>query len=276
MSQSLLRAIQEYLDAEVILDWRREMGADVAEQAKRVDRARRRLQRQLGDAHPSDASLVQAAETYLNAHLADRIGGAGQRDHQLVDRARRDLLSKAGAAAGASDAGADADAARRRPIPLTGRILIAIDASQPSEWAIDVGGGLARSLDAHVMVLHVVEPLGGDTLYAADDLVAQRRQEGAAILERARRALPPAIESDQMLVDGEVGSEIVTAARIWEADLVVMGTRGRGRFAQIILGSTAEQVIREAHCPVLTVGHEPHRFVGQAPRQTGAALLSDS
>jgi hypothetical protein len=47
-----------------------------------------------------------------------------------------------------------------------------------------------------------------------------------------------------------------------------MGTRGRGRFAQLILGSTAEQVIREASCPVLTVGRAPDRFVGQVHQKS--------
>ena len=256
-SESLLRSINDYVDADVVLEWRRGMGADDSEQVKRVDRARRRLQRLLTEAQPSDASLIQAAETYLNAHLTERIGGEHQPEHQSVQRARRELLEKVGAAPDS------ADDETTRPVPLASRVLIAIDDSRPSEWAIDVGGGLALSLDAHVMVLHVVEPLGGDLVYAADELTEQRRRDGMALLERAQRALPSNVDSDQMLVEGEAGSEIVTAARVWEADLIVMGTRGRGRFAQLILGSTAERVVREAPCPVLTVGRAPERFVGQ-------------
>ena len=263
-TRALTRSINDYIDADVLLEWRRGIGADVTEQVKRVDRARRRLQRQLAEAQPSDASLIQAAETYLNAHLADRIGGADQQDHQSVQRARRELLERVGAASGTAQ-----DSATVRPIPLTSRVLIAIDASPPSEWAIDVGGGLARSLDAHVMVLHVVEPLGGDLVYAADELTEQRRRDGLAMLDRAQRALPSNVDADQMLVEGDAGGEIVTAARVWEADLIVMGTRGRGRFAQLILGSTAEQVIREAPCPVLTVGRAPERFVGQVHHKAG-------
>jgi nucleotide-binding universal stress UspA family protein len=257
-TRALSRSIQDYIEADVLLEWRQEMGGDVAEQVKRVDRARRRLQRELANGQPSDASLIQAAETYLNAHLADRIGGADQPDHRSVQRARRELLEKVGAASGPA-----VDGEVPRPIPLTSRVLIAIDASPPSEWAIDVGGGFARTLDAHVMVLHVVEPPGGDLVYATDEPAEQRRRDGTLMLERAQRALPSDVDSDQMLVEGDAGNEIVTAARVWEADLIVMGTRGRGRFAQLILGSTAEQVIREAPCPVLTVGRAPERFVGQ-------------
>jgi Ala-tRNA(Pro) deacylase len=49
----------------------------------------------------------------------------------------------------------------------------------------------------------------------------------------------------------------VQAAHDWGADLIVIGTHGRGRFSSFILGSTAEAVIRRATCPVLTVAHDP-------------------
>jgi nucleotide-binding universal stress UspA family protein len=46
-----------------------------------------------------------------------------------------------------------------------------------------------------------------------------------------------------------------------EIDLIVMGTHGRGALAHMLLGSVAEQVVRRAPCPVLTVRHPEHDFV---------------
>jgi nucleotide-binding universal stress UspA family protein len=77
-----------------------------------------------------------------------------------------------------------------------------------------------------------------------------------------------------MIRTGAAAEEILFAARLWEADLIVMGTRGRSRVAQFVLGSTAEAVIRQAPCPVMTVGHAPERFVGQPKRSSSESLLA--
>jgi nucleotide-binding universal stress UspA family protein len=48
--------------------------------------------------------------------------------------------------------------------------------------------------------------------------------------------------------------ELINASK--EADLVVLGSRGAGGFTRLMLGSTADQVVRHAHCPVTIVPHE--------------------
>jgi len=55
--------------------------------------------------------------------------------------------------------------------------------------------------------------------------------------------------------------EIVRYAKDRDIDLIVMGTHGRGPIAHMLLGSVAEQVVRKAPCPVLTVRHPEHEFV---------------
>ena len=268
-SQALIRSINDYVDADVALEWRRHAGVESSQQVRGVERARRRLQRRLSKALPSDASLVQAAETYLNAHLAQRMAEGERPDNFEIQRARRDLIERL-------DGPTQSDPEFRsnmRPIPATSRILLAIDDSPPSQWATDVAGGLAQALDANVMVIHVVEPTERDLARDADEVVEQRRRDATALLERVRRSLPAAVESDHVLREGTPSGEIASAARMWEADLIVMGTRGRGRFATFVIGSTAEAVVREAPCPVLTVGHEPERFVGQSSGMNAETAL---
>ena len=79
-----------------------------------------------------------------------------------------------------------------------------------------------------------------------------------------------------MLRTGAAAEEIVAAARLWEADLIVMGSRGRGKLAQLLLGSTAEAVIRGASCPVLAVGHEPAKFLGQFKHSLDEKVFAES
>ena len=66
-----------------------------------------------------------------------------------------------------------------------------------------------------------------------------------------------AVPKDCALLEGPAAREIVEAAVEWDADLIVMGTHGRGRVASFLMGSTAQEVIREARCPVLAVPDRP-------------------
>ena len=143
--------------------------------------------------------------------------------------------------------------------PRHKRIFIAIDGSVQSGWAAEYGGELAKELSGRVMLFHAIRPDTSvfDTTAKQLEHDEAARREGNLALERARLLLPPRVEYDSMQTEGVPGDEIVAAAKRWEADVIVMGTHGRGHVAQFLLGSTAEAVIRHAHCPVLTVGREP-------------------
>ena len=65
----------------------------------------------------------------------------------------------------------------------------------------------------------------------------------------------------QEVVFGVPFLEMIRYAKAKEMDMIVMGTHGRGAIAHMLLGSTAEKVVRKAPCPVLTVRDEEHEFV---------------
>ena len=138
------------------------------------------------------------------------------------------------------------------------RIMIAVDDSFPSRWAVQYGGQLAKELGARMMLLHVVTPdvSSIDLPRAPEELAAEARAKGENLLDRIEKFVPPQVQLDHMLCEGHPAQEILQAARTWEADILILGTRGRGRFAQFLLGSVAEAVIRQATCPVLTIGHD--------------------
>jgi nucleotide-binding universal stress UspA family protein len=63
----------------------------------------------------------------------------------------------------------------------------------------------------------------------------------------------PGVDVEYRLMEGEAISTIVQVARETGADLLVMGTHGRGGLMRVLLGSVAEGVLREAPCPVMTI-----------------------
>jgi nucleotide-binding universal stress UspA family protein len=72
------------------------------------------------------------------------------------------------------------------------------------------------------------------------------------------------VSADRIIREGVADTEIIAAAKEWKADLIVLGSHNRGRFARLLLGSTAESVLRGAPCPVLVVTHPPKSSNAQA------------
>ncbi len=147
-------------------------------------------------------------------------------------------------------------------------ILLATDFSEPSRLAQDYARSLAKAFGAQISVLHVLEDLAAhawttEVYVAALPGVHEEMERQAR--ERLEALFTPE-ESAEFRVQLELrmGSpfvEIVRYAREQPADLVVLGTHGRGPIAHMLLGSVAERVVRKAPCPVLTVRQESHEFV---------------
>lgn len=143
------------------------------------------------------------------------------------------------------------------------RILAAIDGGQSSARAFTHAIALSKALGAELRALHVADmgwlPLGPELAIETQRLATARRAEGARALSSAlEEARAAGIASTTSLVETgapgqRVASQIVQAAQAWPADLLVLGTHGRGGAERLMLGSVAEGVARRSTVPVLLV-----------------------
>lgn len=150
-------------------------------------------------------------------------------------------------------------------------VLVATDFGEASGTALAYGRDLARTFGATLHVLHVVDDVPAKAIsaegYAVDFSALQREIE-----KSARKRLDSVVRDDDRR---ELGAKailrtsttpalaIASYAKEANIDLIVMGTHGRGGMAHLFLGSVAERVVRTGPCPVLTVRHPEHEFVGQ-------------
>jgi nucleotide-binding universal stress UspA family protein len=144
--------------------------------------------------------------------------------------------------------------------PLFTRILCAVDFSDCSMRGLDYAMSIAQEADAGLTVLHVLDvPLEVQEFFAGDSDVfstytARARAERQA---RLRTAVPDAVRAyctvETLLAEGKAAPEVLRVAAEQQSDLIVIGIHGRGAADLLFFGSTAQQVVREANCPVLTL-----------------------
>jgi nucleotide-binding universal stress UspA family protein len=148
-----------------------------------------------------------------------------------------------------------ADVMPRGPAPFT-RILCAVDFSDCSRLAFDYALSLARECNARLTLLHVLEtrPLYVDFSPAAViDLEAWTREARARLRAMTSDGDRTTCTVSELVREGIPHREILTAAGELDADLIVLGVRGRGAADRLLFGSTTHHVIREARCAVLTL-----------------------
>jgi len=138
-------------------------------------------------------------------------------------------------------------------------ILIATDFSEASEKALHYSLALARFYGSKFCLAHVVSSLGpamaGPGAIAACEEAVSR---DAAELENSliQTGALTGIQHKFIVRQGELWPELREIIRQESADLLVVGTHGRHGIAKLFFGSSAEQIFRQADCPVLTFG--PH------------------
>lgn len=137
------------------------------------------------------------------------------------------------------------------------RILVPVDFSKLSLRAFEVAVPLARDSGARLFLLAAIEsavyPGGLDpvlTMTPDSELVANAKAE---LPKLVRRFVPPSVCVTLLVELGGAAGVITRVAEEQAIDLIVLASHGRTGLSRVLLGSTAEQVVRYAHCPVYVV-----------------------
>jgi universal stress protein A len=138
------------------------------------------------------------------------------------------------------------------------RILIALNNEPLAVHAADEGIELARALKSELGFVYVIgEPseIGADCGVSAEETIKIAKEDGKELIATIRQRVPELAALEFMPI-GSAAVEIVKAAKEWPANLIVIGSHGRGGIQRAVLGSVAEAVVRHASCPVMVVKAE--------------------
>jgi nucleotide-binding universal stress UspA family protein len=134
-------------------------------------------------------------------------------------------------------------------------VVCGVDGTQDSRWAARVAGEIAHELDDELVLVHVAEDLPTFSYGDARRRELQRREtiEAATpMLERAAAAVPE-VKAETSVVFGDAVDALIAVALEKEAELIVVGSRGRGPLASMLLGSVSARLTAIAPSPVVVV-----------------------
>ena|SRR5579871_3604447 len=127
------------------------------------------------------------------------------------------------------------------------KVLVALDVTQPEEIVAEIASRSWPS-DTSFFLLHVVEPFpftkAGDSLDRAIETAEAQLHETAALLRS------PGCVAEELVLVGRPAKTIVKLAASLKVDLIIVGSRGHRAATRLLLGSTAETVLRHAACSV--------------------------
>lgn len=147
------------------------------------------------------------------------------------------------------------------------KIVCPVDFSMYANHALEYAIAFAQKYSAQLKLVHVMETVSVTFAYSEIDVIDpslhERLREDyenrlAELAAQTRERHEPVIPEMRF---GKPFSEIIAAAKEWDADLIVMATHGRTGLEHALIGSVAEKVVRKAPCPVLTIRHPEHNFV---------------
>ncbi len=136
------------------------------------------------------------------------------------------------------------------------KILLAVDGSEHSTRAAKEAGHLARAMKSdglRIVVAFDRIPASLGEPYR-QQLIDARLDEANEIVRKARDAIgeiPGEIQPE--VIEGSAAEVIIDAAKACGSTVIVMGSRGMSRIADLVLGSTSQKVVSHAPCPVLIV-----------------------
>jgi len=137
------------------------------------------------------------------------------------------------------------------------KVLVPVDGSDNSFRALDHAISLAESTGARVTAMHVIER--PPTVYVEsqkllNDLLDNYKKESEKVLDKCKQiADKSGVKIETVMAEGDAASTIVGYANKEGFDVIIIGSRGLGRFKEMVLGSVSNKVLHHAKCPVLII-----------------------
>ena len=132
-------------------------------------------------------------------------------------------------------------------------ILVAVDGSKHSDAAFDVALDIAQKYGSQLFVLHVFQGgTGAGTLVSSTDEDVNRSTGQQVLNSYEETAKERGLQNvDILLQEGDAAKRIMETANEIKCGLLILGSRGRGGFKDLLLGSVSHKVTSHADCPVL-------------------------
>jgi nucleotide-binding universal stress UspA family protein len=144
-------------------------------------------------------------------------------------------------------------------VPRYRHVLVAFDGSPSAELALDHAIAMAQVYRARLALVAVVAPPPLLAWQAPGGIRGMHESEQTlldAALRRAADRVPDDMSVTSRLLDGDPAREIMRLARDGDHDVIVMGSRGRGRITAALLGSVSNRVMHDSEIPVIVI-HPP-------------------
>lgn len=152
-------------------------------------------------------------------------------------------------------------------MPHITRIVVPVDFSEYSKNAFRYAIDFARTFDAEMILVYVIEPI----IYPADfsfgqvalpSMERELQERGLDQLQSLiSKEVPPGLRARAVIRSGKPFVEIIQLAKEEQADLIIIATHGHSGIEHVLFGSTAEKVVRKSPCPVLSIRSPEREFV---------------
>jgi nucleotide-binding universal stress UspA family protein len=133
-------------------------------------------------------------------------------------------------------------------------ILVAVDGSESAKKAFEKSIYLARKCSSRIDLVHVVQcEIGGDSANTFEIIDELKEKAKKMLEEYETQAAKKNVPIQITVMQGDPAKAIIELAKTKSYDLIIMGTRGRTAFQELLIGSVSQKVMHHASCPVMVV-----------------------
>lgn len=148
--------------------------------------------------------------------------------------------------------------------PLIKRIVVGVDGSEHSTFALEWAIRMSAAMGSEVIAVYAISsPVYFDTGYSAPSIPIEYDNEWRAQIKKAfeeewcKPLKDAGVRYQTVLRDGRPATVIAEVADEFDADLILVGRRGRGGVAELVLGSVSHELVLHSKRPVLVISSDP-------------------